>query len=233
MFSKTPPSHDNLPQPRRACWGLVTRKERWGFSFRGWLVLIIAAGGMGLFLLLTVHPFLAVTASVPADYLVVEGWIHEYAIPGTVAEFRAGHYKKLFTTGGPVSSMSGSRIGIDDTYAYIAARTLRKQGLSSEEVEMVPTFKVDRDRTYSSALVLRDHFRQKGLSPQSLNVVTLGVHARRTRLLYEKAFGHEVKIGIISMPNQEYDNRHWWKYSEGVKEILSEGFAYLYARFIF
>jgi hypothetical protein len=233
MFSKTPPSHDNPPQPRRACWGLVTRRERWGLSLRGWTTLILLLICSAVFVLFGVHPFLAVTASVPADCLVVEGWIHEYAIPGTVAEFRAGQYKKLFTTGGPVNSMSGSHIGIDDTYAYIAAQIFRKQGLTSEEVEMVPTFKVDRDRTYASALVLRDHFREKGFSPQSLNVVTLGVHARRTRLLYEKAFGNEVKIGIIAMPNLEYDTRHWWKYSEGVKEVFSESLGYVYARFIF
>ncbi|RYY54021.1 MAG: hypothetical protein EOO05_20620 [Chitinophagaceae bacterium] len=39
--------------------------------------------------------------------------------------------------------------------------------------------------------------------------------------------------GLLSIPDREYDAGHWWRYSEGVKEVLSEGAAYLYARFLF
>jgi len=42
-----------------------------------------------------------------------------------------------------------------------------------------------------------------------------------------------VEIGILSGRNREYDPQHWWRSSEGVKEVLSEGAAYLYARFLF
>jgi hypothetical protein len=232
MFSKPPPSSDKPPQPRRACWGLVTRRERWGFSFRGWLVLLVATVGLGIFLLLTVHSFLAVTSPTNAEYLVVEGWIHDYAFDEAVVRFRAEHYKKLFTTGGPVRGLSGTT-DESDTYASVARNRLIQRGLSREEVIMVPTFRVERDRTYASAVALRDWLAQRHLSPVTLNVATLGVHARRTRLLYEKAFGNEVKIGIIAIPNQEYDNRRWWKYSEGVKEVFGESLGYFYARFIF
>ena len=98
---------------------------------------------------------------------------------------------------------------------------------------MVPTRVQTRDRTYSSAVELRRWFEAHHNVPKTLTVATLGPHARRTRLLYEEAFGSQTKIGIISIPDREYDRRRWWRYSEGVKEMISEGAAYLYARFLF
>jgi hypothetical protein len=35
------------------------------------------------------------------------------------------------------------------------------------------------------------------------------------------------------VPNPDYDAKHWWQYSEGVRDVLSEGVAYLYAKFFF
>ena len=43
----------------------------------------------------------------------------------------------------------------------------------------------------------------------------------------------KTKVGIISVPNPDYDAKHWWRYSEGVKDVISEGAAYLYAKFLF
>jgi hypothetical protein len=61
---------------------------------------------------------------------------------------------------------------------------------------------------------------------QSFNVVTEDAHARRTRLLFQKAFGHGVRVGIISIPNRDYDAKHWWRSSEGVREVIGEAIAY-------
>jgi hypothetical protein len=33
--------------------------------------------------------------------------------------------------------------------------------------------------------------------------------------------------------NPDYDPKHWWRYSEGVREILGETIAYMYAEFLF
>ena len=68
---------------------------------------------------------------------------------------------------------------------------------------------------------------------RSINVVTEDVHARRTRLLFQKALGNDVAVGIISVPNPDYDARHWWRYSEGVKDVFAESVAYIYARLLF
>jgi uncharacterized SAM-binding protein YcdF (DUF218 family) len=120
-----------------------------------------------------------------------------------------------------------------NTSASVGAGRLKSAGLSPEFVQMVPSRINDRDRTYSAALALRNWFREHHAGVRSINVVTEDVHARRSRLLFQKAFGPGVNVGIISIPNPDYDSTHWWRYSEGVKEIISEGAAYIYARLFF
>ena len=71
------------------------------------------------------------------------------------------------------------------------------------------------------------------VSATNFNLMTLGAHARRSRLLFEEAFDGKASVGIISITNREYDPRHWWKYSEGVREVIGESVAYVYARFFF
>ena len=110
---------------------------------------------------------------------------------------------------------------------------LKEQGLPAELVQMVPSHVSGRERTYSSAIALREWFREHNMQVRSLNIVTEGAHARRTRLLFEEAFGRDVKIGVIAVPSPDFDARRWWYYSEGLEEIVGEGFGYLYAKLFF
>jgi hypothetical protein len=68
---------------------------------------------------------------------------------------------------------------------------------------------------------------------RSINVLTESAHARRTWLLFQEAFGDQVNVGIISARNPDYDPAHWWRSSDGFREVISELVAYLYARFYF
>jgi uncharacterized SAM-binding protein YcdF (DUF218 family) len=103
----------------------------------------------------------------------------------------------------------------------------------SDSVQMVPSRVMDRDRTYGSAVALREWLHEHNMPVHSINVLTEDAHARRTRLLFKKALGKNVTVGIIGVPNPDYDARRWWRYSEGVKDVGSEAFAYIYARFFF
>lgn len=218
--------------PSRRLFGLLDRKERWGLSWRGWLVLALVFLLAGWLLALVIHPFLAVTRRVPAKVLVVEGWTHNYGVAAAVQEFKAGHYDRLFTTGGPVEGY-GPVSSIYDTDAWQSAELLRKAGLPDAAVQSVPSRFVGRDRTYNSALALRDWLRVNDPGVQSIDVLTEDAHARRTWLLFRAALGKQVRVGIISVPNPDYDANHWWHYSEGVREIIDESVAYLYAKFLF
>jgi hypothetical protein len=216
---------------RTACGGLFRRKEVWALSLRGWLVVFVVATGLLATVFYGSAPFLSVTDRVDAPVLVVEGWLPDYALLDGWKEFKAGRYKQLFTVGTPM--LAGLGIDPGDNYASWAAHRLQMMVGQHKEITAVPAFEAQRDRTYAGAVALREWLQSRRETVQAINVLTLSVHARRSRLLYQKAFGPDVAVGIVAVNSQEYDARRWWKYSDGVKEMTSEGAAYLYARIFF
>ena len=223
------PSYDKSSQK---LWGILRRKERWGLSWRGWLLLSSAGLVAAYFVFLNIHPFLAVTHRLNTNVLVVEGSIQRYAIRGGAEEFKNGSYERIFTTGGPVNG-NGGYTNDYNTSASVAAEILKKFGIPDDLVQMVPSRVIARERTYSSAVALRDWFREHNTPVHSINVLTEGAHARRTRLLYQKAFGRNVAVGVISVSNPDYNPTQWWRYSDGVREVIGESIAYIYAKFFF
>ena len=223
---------NSVRYPQRSLAGLFERRERWSLTRRGWFGVALILAGLITSLFFSIYPFLSLTKRADADVLVVEGWAHEYAIRAAVEEFHSRPYRFVCSTGGPVSG-SGGYINDFNTSAGVGAGLLIKCGLSRDLVHMVPSHVNNRDRTYSSALALRQWLQQNKLAVRSINVITEDLHARRSRLLFQKALGDDVTVGIISVPTVDYDAKHWWRYSQGLEDVLKEGFAYLYARFLF
>ena len=218
--------------PSKGFLGILVRRERWGLSWRGWLLGASTSLVAAYLVFLNVHPFLAVTHRVNTNILVVEGWIHRYGIHAAAEEFKNGPYERIFTTGGPVEG-SGGYVNDYQTSASVGADLLRKAGVPDNSLTMVPSHVIGRDRTYSAAIALREWFRDRNMALQNINVLTEDCHARRSRLLYEKAFGKNVSVGIIAVSNPDYDPRHWWRSSEGVREVMGESIAYIYAKIFF
>jgi len=146
-------------QENRALGGLLVRKYRWALAW--WVKLLLVVTGLALAagVVLGAYPFLAINQPVNADILVVEGWVHPYAIRAAMQEFKRHPYERVFTTGGPVVG-KGGYINDYQTAASVGADLLKDEGLPADLVQMVPTHVIGRDRTYSSAVALRDWFRE-------------------------------------------------------------------------
>src|SRR5437868_8312894 len=127
-----------------------------------------------------VYPFLAVTERVPADTLVVEGWIPPFAIRAAVDEFRSGSYKQVITTGGPATG-TGAYTNDYNTSASVGADELKAAGIPADHLAMAPSRVMLRDRTYASAVALRDWLKEHHVEPNRIMIVTESVHARRSR----------------------------------------------------
>ena len=216
----------------RRCFGLLHRRERWGLSLRGWF----AAAGLAALLIVAfmfrVYPFLAVTErQQPSDYLVAEGWVPVDVLKGACDEFNKGGYKRILVSGCLVYDEWADEPGV--TYADWGASKLLRLGMPPGLIQPVPCLVQKKDRTYSAAVAAKQWMDQHGIHPRQINVVTQGSHARRSRLLFQEAFGPEVKVGIIAVADPQFDSDHWWRTSEGVRETLGETIAYIYARVLF
>ena len=194
-----------------------------------WRVLGASCGVVALLVLvfLKIHPFLAVTAPVPAKVLVVEGWVPDYAIGEALEEYTKNGYDWVFTTGGPLRV--GGYLAQHKDFAHLAAATFERMGMPTNRIRAVPTEEKFRNRTYASAVALRNYWESQGIQCNAINLVTEGTHARRSRFCFQRALGPAVQVGVISVENRDYSSDRWWRYSSGVKMILGETVALLYA----
>lgn len=211
--------------------GFFTRRNLWIPNLRGWAVLILVGLGFGLFVVHQIDPFLTVSRAVPAQILVVESWLPDYALFNAAEEFKHGGYKYVIATG-PSLPPAGD-LSRYPTAAEFAAAKLAQLGLPPDRIVAVPSGSAARDRTYSCGMALKHWLEINDNSLTALNVYSLGTHARRSRLLFQKVLGSKVKVGIIACPDSSYDSTRWWMSSEGVRTVMSEGLAYVYARLIF
>jgi hypothetical protein len=221
----------NNSKPGRRSFGLLERRECLKLTWRGRFLVALICVTLVVFLARGIHPFLAVNHPMQGGVLVVEGWISDAALEQAKEEFKRNRYDRIYVTGGPLEQ--GTYLSQSQNYAQLGASTLWKLGLSRESVEPVPAPLVRQDRTYTSAVALKQRLRERGITPKNLHVISVGPHARRSWLLFSKVFGDEVPVGITALDEQEYDPKHWWRTSAGVRAVIDEVVAYAYARLFF
>lgn len=218
-------------KPSKHGWGLFRCRECLVPTLRGWIVLWLIGAGLVVFAMREIHPFLSVNDPIPGGVLVVEGWLPDYALEETIAQFRRDHSRSLYVTGGSIEH--GAPLAQYRSSAELCAATLVRLGLDTDVVQAVPAPKVRRDRTYASAVALKDWLSQHGTVATNINVISMGPHARRTRLLFSKALGNGYRVGVICIEDRGYDPKKWWESSAGVRAVTGETIAYCYARLLF
>ena len=216
---------------RKPFLGLLQRRQCIVPTWRGWLLLLLAIGVAGMITVRGIYGFLAINDPLPGGTLVIEGWSPDYVIEGAVNEFRKSHYERICLTGGPIEF--GNPMIEHKTYAEYAKAMCLKLGLPAEALNAIPAPAVEKDRSYASAVALRQWLREHGVTDGKINIAGNGAHSRRTRLVYEKAMGSAVKIGISNVEEFTFDPKRWWASSQGFRIVLDETIAYIYARFFF
>lgn len=114
------------------------------------------------------------------------------------------------------------------SYAQLAGNSLLAMGIDSALIVNIPGKKVSLNRTLTSALAFRDWLKTSDIEVKGINIVTLGTHAKRTWMIYNKILDKKYAIGIISLP--DYKERHSRKYK--VLKTLRETFGIIYYWFI-
>ena len=83
-------------------------------------------------------------------------------------------------------------------------------------------------RTRNAARAVKSWISTSTNTVSGINVYSLGVHARRTQLVYRRVLGSQADVGIISGTDLRYAADRWWASSEGLRVVLNEAFAYVY-----
>ncbi|MFO1393230.1 MAG: hypothetical protein U1F09_05640 [Steroidobacteraceae bacterium] len=164
--------------------------------------------------LLNVHPFLAINEPVRADVLVVEGWVPDYVLDRAVAEFRSGKYRRVM--------VSGIAAGAGQSDGSPAARYLMSKGIDPAALRVALAPETRWNRTSHMARAVSHAARQMAPVPCGVNVITLGPHARQSRLAYRRMMGSWVPVGVIAIPKDDYDPDRWWASEAGIKKTTKD-----------
>lgn len=211
---------------------LFKKRHVWLPTWPALLVTICTLLLISITLFLSSRSFLAVTQPVPAaKMLVVESWMADNSMEEIARMINADNspYQSLWLTG-PVLDRGFHLPGNFKTYSEMSAATLKALGVPAAKIHVVPAAKSQRHRTYTAAQKLKEELDRKNIRPGSIDLATLDVHARRSRLVMEKVLGEKTRVGVIALPPDNYDPESWASSSAGMKITLTELIAYLYEK---
>jgi hypothetical protein len=160
----------------------------------------------------------------PAEVLVVEGWIGDGGIRAAATEFEQRGYQYVVAAGGLTDRRNDRRW----SYAEMASRNLIRFGVPKDKIILAPATDTETQRTYESAVAVWKVLQARGMQPKALNVFTLGAHARRSRLVFAKVEGPGTAVGVVDWAPSDYGATPWWRSSDRAKELLEETAGYIY-----
>lgn len=208
---------------------LLVRRERWTLTWTSWLILLACATTLTIAVGRDLCTFLAVSSPVGGEVLVVEGWMPAYAYREAASIFVEGHYRMIVAATVDADEWE-STCGVRE---HFGRRILTESGVPGHSIAMPSLDRVERDRTLHGAIAVRRWLQDRGIRNAAIDLVSLGPHARRSRLLYEKALGEDFEVGVIAIVDRRFDAKLWWRSSAGVRTVIGEMLAYLYARLSF
>lgn len=106
------------------------------------------------------------------------------------------------------------------TYADVAANALIKAGVSELKITALPSYVIGESRTVSNARRFAEQAKSANIT--QVDVISLGVHARRSRLAYQEACGDAVSVGIICVDDPELKRGRWWLSLIGWYKVIKE-----------
>lgn len=155
----------------------------------------------------------------------MEGWIPISALNEAKRKFEEGNYSFLMTVGGPLRNKNGKKY---DSYAEHAADVLVRLGVDKNKVKIIGNKEINNN-TASSALSLKRWLQHSNLNIVEMDVFTLGVHARKSFVIFKKVFKDYAEIGIISGQEMQYNPKFWFFSNRGIYLVFRNFIGYLYA----
>lgn len=210
---------------------LLKKHTGWTTTWLGKLLALLILFFATIASILNIHPFLAANSPPKNGLLVIEGWLPDYAINQALEIYRTGNYETIVTTG--VQIETGSFLIKWKSYSEMTTERLIGMKVAPSDIITVVGYELQRDRTYASAMAMKEQLIADGISQTNIHVVSLGPHGRRSQLLFRKALGRNYSVGITSLEDQSYEAKRWWTSSNGFRTVVSELIAYLYAKIFF
>jgi len=116
----------------------------------------------------------------------------------------------------------GSREMGAPTFAHYGQQLLVGEGIARERIVVLPTWHVERSKTYSAGRDVSAWAREQRIA--AYDVATLAVHARRTWRMHRIARGNDA-VGIVALHDPWCQRWSWWGNYYGWYQVLKETLA--------
>ena len=196
----------------------------------GWLLLLVILFGVFWLSLKGTYPFLSSEKKYSSKVLVVEGWLPNSGLKEAITHYQGNNYNTLIITGIPITQWSYS--SPFSNMADASAGSLREMHFTDSIYTVHIPSTILRDRTYATAIALEMKWDELGIQEQDFDLFTMGAHARRSYLMFEKVFGDRIK-GLVVVDDESFDANRWYSSSRGFRTVFSELISYFYAKFFF
>lgn len=104
--------------------------------------------------------------------------------------------------------------------AELARGKLISMGIDSTKIFASPGERVKINRTLTSALAFRNWLYKSGIKVSGINIFSMGTHARRTWMTYNKILNEKYNIGIISIPDYIHIHSREFKALKTIRETI-------------
>jgi hypothetical protein len=195
----------------------VQNAPNWSPILLGAFAIVVLLVFPGIWLCVYGESFFSLTHRLPAEVLLVEGWIGSDGLRNAAVEFEQSGYQYIVATGGRTEDRRSP-----SNFADLAGQELIRLGVPKDRIIIAPTGEIARERTFESAAAAWRGLQFKGIHPKALNVFTLSVHARRSRFVYAKVYAPATQVGVIAWTPSDYKTAPWWRSSSRTKCFLKE-----------
>lgn len=210
---------------------LTKKKECTVLTWPAKIILFAALTVIFLFVSFKIPLFLSLNNPINGKYLVLDGIMPDYSIQRAIEIFNNQNYTTIVATGSKLEA--GYFISEKSTMAELTYATFVELGFDSTKIIVIPEGDILKDRTYTSALSLKKYFEKHQITNAEIDILAIGCHARRSKMLFKLALGDNFNVGVYALPDNSFDINRWWKTSKGVRTVISETIGYFYAKVFF
>ena len=203
--------------------GLLTRRNIWCPTLRGWILLFAVGCAPVLLWWFKGESYLSLTERVPAEILIVEGWLAPEELRAAGAEFVEGGYQYVVTIG---RKFPGKLVQPDWTFAEIAERELLQAGVPKDRIIAAPA--TDHESSWELAAAVKRTLQARSLHPKGANVFTSGIRGRLSRSSFAQTLAPGIRVGVISWHPADYETTRWWQSSLRARAFISETNGMIY-----
>ena len=189
-----------------------------------WVTSIICAAL--ILIAMSVYKFLAITRPLGEGILVVDAWIPGQTLAESISIFNSGRYRYLVVLGGPNEETANPSA----TDADLAAVALEKLGLDARKLVKINVPDNSPGRTLRRATALRSWLDSSQASTCCVDVFTVGVHARKSWILFRHALGSRYRVGIVAGNEFRYPPRFWFISRTGIWIVSRNLAGYFYSK---